>query len=216
MKRLLPSLVFAWLALAAPSSAEPTLSQRVTQIDQALQANQQALAQYTWQQQELITVGGSVKKQATYQVKPAAGAVPQRTPVGHASSHLSLDDENYAEQIAALAETYAQPQPGKLVLLLNQGNVVINPTDQANVDAVDVQSWVKQGDDVTILFDSKRNQIMSIRVASYLTDPLSMVHIMVQYALLPDGVNHVATLTVNGLTNKLVIAETNSDYTKVP
>jgi hypothetical protein len=192
--------------------AEQTLSQRVTQIDQALQTNQQALAQYTWQQQEVITVGGSVKKQALYQVKPAAGALPQRTLVGRANSRLSDEDENYAEQIAGLAQTYTQPQPGKLMQLLNQGNVVINPTDQLNVVAVDVQGYVKQGDDVTILFNNQANQILSIRVASYLTDPLSIVHIMTQFALLPEGVNHVTTVTVNGLSNKLVITESNLNY----
>src|SRR5215467_2092945 len=212
MKPLLLGLVFVWFTLAAPVFAEPTLSQRVTQIDQALHANQEALVQYTWQQQEVITVGGSVKKQALYQVKPLTGALPQRTLVGRASSRLSDEDENYAEQIAGLAETYMQPQPGKLMQLLNQGNVVINPTDQLNVVAVDVQGYVKQGDDVTILFNDHTNQIFSIRVATYLTDPLSMVHIMTQYALLPEGVNHVTTLTVNGLSNKLVINESNLNY----
>jgi len=204
----------AIVIMTSETFAEPTLSQRVTQIDQALQSNQQALAQYTWQQQEVITVGGSVKKQALYQVKPVTGALPQRTLVGRANSRLSDEDENYAEQIAGLAETYTQPQPGKLMQLLNQGDVVINPTDQLNVDAVEVQGYVKQGDNITIFFNNKTNQILTIRVASYLTDQLSMVHIMTQFALLPEGVNHVSTLTVNGLSNKLVITESNLNYKK--
>jgi len=214
MKRLLIVVAVAWFMLAGLAQAEPTLSQRVAQIDQALQTNQQALAQYTWQQQESITVNGAVKKQALYQVKPVPGGPPQRTLVGRDNSKLSSDDENYAEQIAGLAEGYAQPQPGKLVALLNQGNVIINPTDSPHVVSVDVQSYLKQGDDCTIVFDNAANQIVSIKVASYLTDPLSMVHISAQYAVLPEGVNHVATLRVDGLSNSLVISEQNLNYQK--
>jgi hypothetical protein len=216
MKRLFIGVALAWLVLGAAALAEPTLSQRVTQIDQTLQTNQQALAQYTWQQQEVITVNGSVKKQATYQVKPVPGGVPQRTLVGHDNSRLSQDDESYAEQIAGLAESYAEPQPGKLVQLLNQGNVIINPTDSPHVVKVEVQSYLKQGDDTTIVFDNAANQIQSIKVASYLTDPLSMVHINAQYAQLPEGVNHVASLRIDGLSNNLVITEQNLNYQKHP
>jgi hypothetical protein len=216
MKRLFVGVVVAWSLLGAAALAEPTLSQRVAQIDQALQTNQQALAQYTWQQQEVITVNGSVKKQALYQVKPVPGGLPQRTLVGRDNSRLSSDDANYAEQIAALAASYAQPQPGKLVQLLNQGNVIVNPTDAPHVVKVEVQSYLKQGDDCTIVFDNAANQIVSIKVASYLTDPLSMVHINAQYAVLPEGVNHVATLRVDGLSNNLVISEQNLSYQKHP
>jgi hypothetical protein len=216
MKRLLIGVVVAWFMLGALAQAEPTLSQRVAQIDQTLQANQTALAQYTWQQQEVITVNGSVKKQALYQVKPVAGALPQRSLVGRDNSRLSPDDEAYAEQIAALATSYAQPQPGKLVQLLNQGSVIVNPTDTPSVVSIDAQGYIKQGDDCTIVFNNATNQVVSIKVASFLTDPLSMVHINAQYAQLPEGVNHVATLRVDGLSNSLVISEQNLNYQKHP
>lgn len=216
MRRLLIGVVVAWSMLGALAQAEPTLSQRVAQIDQSLQTNQQALAQYTWQQQEVVTVNGSVKKQALYQVKPVPGGLPQRSLVGRDNSRLSLSDETYAEQIAGLAASYAQPQPGKLVQLLNQGNVIINPTDTPNVVSVDVQSYFKQGDDCTIVFNNATNQIVSIKVASYLTDPLSMVHINAQYVQSPEGLNHVATLRVDGLSNSLVISEQNLNYQKHP
>ena len=216
MKRLFVGVVLSWLVLGSAALGEPTLSQRVAQIDQALQTNQQALAKYTWQQQEVITVNGSVKKQALYQVKSVPGGLPQRTLVGKDDSRLSSDDENYAELIAGLAASYAQPQPGKLVQLLNQGNVIINPTGTPNVVSVDVQSYFKQGDDCTIVFNNLANQIVSIKVASYLTDPLSMVHINAQYAQLPEGVNHVSALTVDGLSNNLVIKETNLNYQSLP
>jgi len=157
-----------------------------------------------------------VKKQALYQVKPVPGGLPQRSLVGRDTSRLSYNDEGYAEQIAGLAASYAQPQPGKLVQLLNQGNVIINPTGTPNVVSVDVQSYLKQGDDCTIVFNNATNQIVSIKVASYLTDPLSMVHINAQYDQLPEGVNHVATLRVDGLTNNLVISEQNLNYQKHP
>ena len=204
--------VLACLSLASTALASPTLSQRVTQIDVAFQTNQQALAQYTWQQQELITVKGSVKKQALYQVKPVPGGTPSRTLVGRANSQLSAVDETYAEQITGLAAGYAQPQPGRLAQLLNQGNVIIKPTASPNVVKVEAQGYLKPGDDVTIVFDNSANQIVSMQVASYLTDQLNMVHINAQYAQSAEGVNHVSTFTVDGLTGNLVIQEQNLNY----
>jgi hypothetical protein len=216
MRRLFIGVAVAWSVLGASAQAEPTPSQRLAQIDQALQANQQALAAYTWQQQELITVNGAVKKQVLYQVKPVPGGLPQRTLVGRDDSALSANDAARAAQVVDLAEGYAQPQPGKLVKLLNQGAVTINPTATPHVVSVEVQGYLKDGDDCTIVFDNAADQIVSIKVASYLTDQLNMVHISALYALLPGGVNHLATLRVDGLSNNLVISEQNLNYQKHP
>src|SRR5258705_13110056 len=46
----------------------PQIQERVAEIKQAAAANKQALAQYTWQEQETISVKGDVKKTKLYQV----------------------------------------------------------------------------------------------------------------------------------------------------
>jgi hypothetical protein len=40
----------------------PQLQERVTEIKQAAVLNKQALAQYTWQEQQTISIKGNVKK----------------------------------------------------------------------------------------------------------------------------------------------------------
>ena len=50
------------------------------------------------------------------------------------------------------------------------------------------------------------------QVASYLTDPSDAVTIAVQFAKLPDGTNHVATMQVNGVSKQLGVMTQNSMY----
>ena len=59
-------------------------------------------------------------------------------------------------------------------------------------------SYQKPNDSVTLVFNQQQKAIQSVQVASYLTDPSDAVTIAVQFAKLPDGTNHVATMQVNG------------------
>jgi hypothetical protein len=55
---------------------------------------------------------------------------------------------------------------------------------------------------------------VSLQVNSYLSDPNDAVTISAQFAQLPDGTNHVATTTINGVSKELTVNEQNSNYQK--
>src|SRR5215467_373894 len=115
------------------------LQAKVTQLKAAIGQNKQMLAQYTWQQLETVSVKGDVKKQIQYQVQIGPDGKPQKTEVTapqqsqgpqHGLRHriqenMAQDYEDYAKQIAALAQSYAQPDPAKLQQLYQQGNVTL-------------------------------------------------------------------------------------------
>jgi hypothetical protein len=79
-----PTKVFSFALSTACSAVlvlqaqaqNPQIQERVTEIKQAAAANKQALAQYTWQEQETISVKGEVKKTKLYQV--SVGSTSQR------------------------------------------------------------------------------------------------------------------------------------------
>ena len=56
---------------------------------------------------------------------------------------------------------------------------------------------------------------VSVQVNSYLNDPKDAVNINAQFAQLPDGTNHVASATINGVSKQLTVAEQNSNYRKL-
>ena len=226
-----PIIASALIALASSAALgdNAQLQAKVTQLKTAIAQNKQMLAQYTWQQLETVSVKGDVKKQIQYQVQIGPNGTPQKTQVSapapsdqgpqHGLRHrvqekMTQDYEDYAKQIAALAQSYTQPDPTKLQQLYQQGSVTLGSGGVPGTTALVIHNDVKQGDTVTIVFNQAQKAIMSVNVASYLSAPSDAVTINAQYGQLGDGTNYVATLTVNGSSKQLTVQDQNSNFQK--
>jgi hypothetical protein len=207
-------------ALAAGAQGQS----KITEIKQAMAKNQQALAQYTWQQQETVAVNGDVKKTSLYQVELGPNGKPVKVDISQSAPssgrkfgikhHITQEYQQYGQQIAALAQSYAQPDPGKLQQLYAQGNVALKSGGAPGVMAAVVSNYVKQGDSVTLTFSETQQALLGISVATYLSGPSDAVTMAVQFAKLPDGTNHVSTATINGQSKNMTVTEVNSNYQK--
>jgi hypothetical protein len=212
------------------AAQDTKIQDRVAELKLAAAVNKQAMAQYTWQEQQTISIKGEVKKQNFYQVrlgpdgKPQKMALnPQEPPSGgrqHGIKHRVKEKkteefEDYGQQIASLAQSYAKPDPDKIQEAYQQGNVLVGPTSTPNESRLVIQNYLKPGDSVTFVFDRTRKVVQSIQVSSYLTDPKDSVTISSQFAQLPDGTNHVSSMVVNGVSKQLTVSTQNSNYQKV-
>jgi hypothetical protein len=72
-----------------------------------------------------------------------------------------------------------------------------------------------QGRPQTITFDKTAKAIQSLRIGSYLDSPSDAVKIGVQFATLPDGVNHIANMTLEGVSKQLEVVVEDSAYKKM-
>jgi len=216
-------LVLAALTTAAALADNVQLQARVAQIKSAIAANKQMLAQYTWQQFETVSVKGDIKKQETYQVQIGPDGQQQKALESeqaqsgrpHGIKHrISEDYEKYGNQIAALAQSYAQPDPGKIQYLYQQGQVTLGSAGAPNTAAVVIHNYVKQGDSVTLVFNTALKAMLSVNVATYLSDPSDAVTIAGQFAQLADGTNYVQNLTINGSSKSLTVQQANSNFQK--
>jgi hypothetical protein len=213
---------FAAPRALAQSSA---LQQKVADVKASMTRNQQMLAQYTWRQDETVSVRGDVKKETLYQVVLGAGGKPVKTDISQSQPsgrqrrfgirhRMTQEYEDYGNQIASLAASYQQVPPGRLQQLFAQGNVALKSAGTPGYDAIVVTDYVKPGDSVTIVFDRAQKAIVSLAIASYLSGPSDVVTVTSQYARLPDGTNHVASTTVNGQSKSLTVRQNNLDYQK--
>lgn len=233
MRRLRPStglgvcamfvLFIASTLRALPQNAE--LQARVADLKQAATTNKQALAQYTWEQQETVSVNGKVRKQALYQVhlgpdgKPVKTEVSQGASTGTIKRHgirhrIETSYEEYGKQLASLAQSYAQPDPGSLQQRYAQGDVALKSGGAPGIAAIVVSNYVKQGDSVTFNVDRSQKALVGMNVATYVSDPSDKATISVQFARLPDGTNHVSMVDVDGVSKKLDVREANMNYLK--
>ncbi|HTC30874.1 MAG TPA: hypothetical protein VK702_09080 [Candidatus Acidoferrum sp.] len=212
---LAPSLVFA---------QSTALQQKVAAVEAAAYKNMQMLGEYTWQQQETVSVRGDVKKTALYQVQLGPNGKPVKVDISQSQPQhqrrfgirhrITEDYLAYGQQIARLVGSYTQLQPGRIKQLYTQGSVALRSGGAPGLDTVVISNYVKPGDVVTITFDRAQKAVVAIQVGSYLDGPSDVVTIAAQFAKLPDGTSHVATATVNGQSKSLTIQDVNMNYQK--
>jgi hypothetical protein len=203
------------------------LQQRLADIKQASAANKQALAHYTWQEQQTTSIKGEVKKQQIFQVSVGPDGQQQKTQIGgsqaappsgggrlkhHIVEKKTAEFKDYGEQIADLAKQYTQPDPGKLQQAFQAGNVSLQSGGGEGVVTLVIKNYVKPNDSVTLIFNKQQKAIQSVRVSTYLDDPKDAVTIAAQFSKLHDGTNHVASTQVNGVSKQLVVVTQNSNY----
>jgi hypothetical protein len=225
-RRITPTLSTAITICAILSNIPQTLAQnpalqeKLAQIKQSSVANKQALAHYTWLEQQTISLKGEVKKTQQFQVRIGPDGQQQKTELnpqpppepsgGRVKRHIvekkTGEFEAYGQQIAALGKQYSQLDPQALQQAYQQGNISMQPNGAAGTFSLIIKSYLKSND------YQQQKAIQSLQVASYLTDPSDAVTIAVQFAKLPDGTNHVATNQVNGVSKQLGVLIQNSAY----
>jgi hypothetical protein len=209
------------------SLAQDPQQQKLMAIKDAMAANKQKLAQYTWQEVETISIKGNVKDTKTYQVSMVNGQQQknlvndQKAQSGgrdgrlkqHVVEKKKEEYQDYGQSIGALAKQYTTPDPERLMQAKQQGNLSLQPGN-GTVSLV-IKSFVKPNDQVTMTISEQTKAPVSVQVNSYLNDPSDVVTINAQFAQLPDGTNHVASTLVNGQQKQLTVQTQNSNYQKV-
>ncbi len=212
------------LGCVAAVAQNPQMADKLMAIRQAQAANKQKLAQYTWQETETISIKGEVKDTKIYQVQMVNGQ-QQKTEVSNEQAQSGgrqgrikervidkkkQEYQEYGQQIGALAKQYTTPNPELLMQAKQQGNISLQPG--AGTVSLVIKNYVKQGDSMTMTVSEQTHSPVSVQVNSYLNDPKDAVTISAQFAQLPDGTNHVATTTINGVSKQLTVNDQNSNY----
>ena len=231
-RRLATAFVMVAGALMV-SAQNPELQQRVAEVKQAAATNKQALAQYTWQEQVTISLKGEQKKQEHFQVRLGPDGKPQKQSLDPPPQQESADSggrrggrvkehvvekktdeyKDYADQIKSLIEQYVPPEKDMLEQAAQKGNIALGPAGGAPGQyRLVITSYIKQGDNMTLVFDKAQKGLVSVSIASYLSDPKDAVTVSVQFGGIPGGPNHISSETINGVSKELTIAIANSNY----
>jgi hypothetical protein len=71
-RRYASAAFFSLLTVVTVAAQNPQLQEKVAQIKQGMAANKKLLAQYTWQEQQTVSLKGKVKEQQSFQVRMGA------------------------------------------------------------------------------------------------------------------------------------------------
>jgi len=217
----------------SPTAPNPEAQKKIAAFKEALAKNKQALAQYTWTEQDTISLKGDVKKQEQFRVTLGPDGKPQKTPLnpsappapqaapqgrgGRVKEHVvekkKEEYKDYADSIKALIQQYLPPDKDAIEQARQKGNISVTPEASGQYKLV-ITNYVKQGDNMTLVIDGTQNTIVSLSLATYLNDPKDAVTVSSQFAAIPSGPNHIASQTINGVSKQLTIAVQNSNYQK--
>jgi hypothetical protein len=227
-------LTAAIIAVSSPATQfagaqNPELKQRLAEVKEAAAKNKQALAHYSWQEKETIAIKGDVKDTKTSRVNLGPDGKPQKTELAnlpqssggrehglahHVKEKKGEEYKEYGQQIGALAQQYAHPDPERLQQAFQQGNVMMGSGGAPGEVKLVISNYIKPNDKVTLLFNQQAKAIQSLNIATYLNDPKDAVNISTQFSQLPDGTNHVESMQTKGVSKDLMITTQNSNYQK--
>jgi hypothetical protein len=225
------ALVAGAIVVSSANAQNPELQQRVAEIKQAAAKNKQALASYSWNETITISLKGEQKKQEHFQVRLGPDGKSQKTSLdppaeaappsgGRLKQHIvaKKKDEysDYANDMKALAQQYVPPDGALLQQAYAQGNITLGPTAGApNQVQLVVHNYLKPQDSMTLVFDKEQKALVSVEIASYMSDPKDAMTLKVTFSRLPDGTNHVSSVVMDGVSKQLNIATQNSNYQHV-
>jgi hypothetical protein len=224
--------LLALASLVGPSlqAQTPEMQQRLAELKQSLTFNKQVLAQYTWMEQQIISIKGEQKKEELYNVRMGPDGKPLKTPVDPDSvsdsdrqmrglrgriKERKIDEyKEYGNSIKNLIEQYVPPDKDMLQQSYQQGNVMIDPmAGQPNQYKIVVSNYIKQGDSMTIVMDKSTLSLDSVVISTYLTDPSDAVNVNAQFTRVSNGGPfHVGTEAINGVSKQLTIELINTNY----
>jgi hypothetical protein len=204
-------------------------------LKQSLAENQAALKHYAWTETTQISLKGEVKKQAQKECQYGPDSKVQKTPIEGAGQPQQQqagggrrrgalkkaivekkvgEMKDYMERVAALVHEYVPPDPQKIQAAQAAGNVAVTPAQP--VSTITIKNYVKQGDSLTLGFDTVAKKLVTYNVDSYLDKPKDdAVKLAVNFARLPDGPNYVQQSVLDAAAKKISVKVTNSDYKKL-
>ena len=232
------SLAASAIAIATASirpavAQNPDVQKKIADLKESLAKNKQALAQYTWVEEDTISIKGEQRKKEQFQVSIDSDGKQRKSPInlpdqpqssggrgGRLKQHVvekKVEEyKEYADQIRDLLQQYVPPDKDRLEFARVKGNVHVQPpADASGQYTIVISGYIREGDNVTLVIDGTRKNVVSLSIASYLNqDPKDAVTVSAHFAALPNGPNHVASLVVNGVSKQLTIAIANGNYQK--
>jgi hypothetical protein len=216
-------------------SAGGDLQARIGELKESMAKNKAALGQYTWKETVKIILKGEEKKTENFQVHQGPDGKPVKTSLdpaaqgaqeanggrgGRLKQHVvekkKEEFKEYADQMKELAQHYVPPDKDAIQGALQKGNVSIVPGgDVPGEIKLVFHNYYKSGDSMTLRFDKNQKQLEAISIASYMDDPKDAMNLNVAFGRLPDGTNHISTMTIEGVSKQLTVNTTNSDYQKM-
>jgi hypothetical protein len=218
------------LPIPPVKAQNPKVQARLAEVQESMARNKEALAHYSWTEQDVIGLKGEEKKEELFHVQIGPDGKPMKMPLdpnmsdeerqrrglrGRVIEKKTEEYKDYAAQMKTLMQQYVPPERPLLDQAYERGNVTLGPEGIRGKVQLVITNYVKPQDSVTLVFDEQQKQLLNMDISSYLDDPSDAVKLNASFSSLPDGTRHISNLVVNGVKKQLTISVTNTSYEKL-
>jgi len=231
------AFVLAMACLPAVLRGQQAASQNdvggnVSALKKSIAANRAQLQQYQWLETTTTTVKGEKKKEKDQMCRYGPDGKVVKTPVedtqgtpqqqmptrgfkGKIVAKKVDEMKDYTDRVKSLIGDYVPPDPETMQSVQQAGNASLNVA--SGVATITFANYYKQGDKVTVGFDTQAKKLRSYDVATYLDDPVKdVITLTTQFASLPDGTNYLQQTVLDMKAKQVQITSIDSGYSKVP
>jgi len=228
VKKLIFGIALAALPLfiGLPIEAQD-LQQKLAAAKQSAAANQKALRSYTWMEKTEISLKGEVKSTKVDSCKYGPDGKVQKTPVvvpppaekkrglrGKVVAKKTGEMKEEMEAAVALIQQYVPPSPDLMQVVMNAGTASLGQAGPGFA-ALKFPGYVKQGDALTLTFESAVKTLHQIEVNTYLDEPENAVNLKVTMQAVPDGTSYPGIIVFSLPKSHIEVKVTKSNYQKL-
>lgn len=207
--------------------ADPNLMREAEAVRLVVAENKAALRQYTWTEHTEVLVKGEIKSSSDLICRYDASGEVTRTPKGEAAAtkgpsavskrpivRKKAAMQDYIERAISLIHNYVPPNPDRIQAMLQNGSASMGQSE-AGKHEIRFQRYFRNGDSLVFRYDPVSKVLLSATIASTLGDKKDPVTLDAVFETLPDGVNHLASTTLNAKTKNVQVRTSNVMYQKV-
>ena len=206
--------------------ADPNLVHEVAAVRAEVDRNSVALREYSWvEHTEVLKKGdlqasteslcrydssGAVTKQ------PTGAGKEQKEASGISKRHRvrkKADMQDYVERAVGMINNYIPPKPELMLAVLDDNNASVRKLDAGRLE-IRFKNYFQRGDALAFTYNSATKRLLEANIESTLGNPKDPVSLRALFETLPDGVNHLASATVNATAKKVQVKMRNDQYQK--
>ena len=221
------ALRIAVAALCSRPGVDPNLVREVAAVRAEVARSIDALRQYTWTEQTEVLVKGEVKSSSAANCRYSRSGELLKSPVETGPEkkdpsaiskrpvvRKAADMQDYIERAVSLIYNYVPPKPEQFDYVLQNGCASLGQSRTGTSD-IRFTNYFQNGDSLVFAYNSASKVLLRATITATLGSPKDPVSLEAVFEPLPDGVNHLASTTLNAPKRKVQVKTKNVMYQKL-
>jgi len=219
---------FLSVRCVSAQGTDPNLLREADAVRTVLANAKAALSAYTWTEYTEVLVEGKVHSTEEFTCRYNAKGEVMRTLKGEtapegkpgsavsnkARSRSKAAKQDYIERAISLIRYYVPPNPDRITAMLQNGTAALGASEGGKSE-IRFQRYFMAGDSMVFKYDSASKALLHVTITAFLGDKKDPVTLEAGFGVLPDGVAHLDSTTLDAKVKKVQVKTRNLSYQKV-